>query len=312
MSRARRLARDAFDAVFENFLLKLLSLAAAIGLFAYHHSAENAVRSFSVSVVALVPKEDRKALVSVVPSSVQVTVRGARRALDDLHAEDLGNVQLDLRSTSDGSVSFDATRLRLPAGLTPTIEPPSIEVRWDDVITRTLPLQVAVVGQPLPGFAVVGQPTVEPSTITARGPKRTIETLQHARLEAFEVTNLGEGVFSRKIQLEAPPPHVTWDATAAVVTVHAERAREERLFVKLPVQVVGVAKATTVPAEVDVRVVGMPSLVGALRPEQLVPLVDLKSAGLDGQRSGAAPVPVTVSLEGCTVHVLPSTVVVKW
>ena len=69
---------------------------------------------------------------------------------------------------------------------------------------------------------------------------------------------------------------------------------------------------TTVPAEVDVRVVGMPSLVGALRPEQLVPLVDLKSAGLDGQRSGAAPVPVTVSLEGCTVHVLPSTVVVKW
>lgn len=312
MTRARRLARGAFEALFENFLLKVVSLAAAIGLFAYHHSAENAVRSFSVSVVALVPKTDTKSLVTALPASVQVTVRGARRALDDLRAEDLGNVQLDLQRPQDGVVAFDASRLRLPPGMTPTLDPPGIEVRWDDVTTRTLPLLVAMIGQPLPGFAVVGQPSLEPSTITIRGPKRRVETLQHARLEAFELTQLSEGVFSRKLQLEAPPPHVTWDTSAAIATVHVERARQERLFVKLPVQVVGVAKATTVPTEVDVQVVGLPSLVGALRPEQIVPLVDLKSAGLDGQRSGAAPVPVTVSLEGCTVHVLPSSVVVKW
>lgn len=313
MSRARRWVREALDAVFENFLLKLVSLAVAIGLFAYHHGSQDAERSFSVSVVALVPKEEStKALVTVPPATVHVSVRGARRVLDDLKADDLGTVQLDLRNAADPYVAFDVSRLRLPAGVTPRVDPPGIDVAWDAVITRTIPLQVTMAGQPLPGFAVMGQPTLEPSSVIARGPKATVETLQHARLEAFEVANLGEGVFSRKIPLEPAPPRVTWDTLTAMVTAHVERAREERLFIKLPVQVVGVAKATTVPSEVDVRVAGPPSLVGALRPEQLVPLVDLKAAGLDAQKTGAAPVPVTVSLEGCVVQVLPGTVVVKW
>jgi hypothetical protein len=96
--------------------------------------------------------------------------------------------------------------------------------------------------------------------------------------------------------------------------VKVEVAREElqRIFVKVPVQVVGVPRAVLSPAEVDVKVEGPPELVRSLRPEQVVPTVDLRSSGLTLTSPGSGRLPIVVGLEGCQVTAQPQMVVVRW
>ena len=61
-----------------------------------------------------------------------------------------------------------------------------------------------------------------------------------------------------------------------------------------------------------IRVEGPPEIVRALRPEQIVPTVDLHSNGLNGATPGSAKLPVTVELEGCRASAQPLVVVVRW
>lgn len=313
MSAAVRTGRWLKEALFENLALKVLALAVSIAFYAFHHGAQNAQRTFSVSVVALLPKEEQnRALVTILPANVRVTLHGSRSVLDDTKADDLGTVQLDLRKGTETAATFDASRLKLPPGVSAVIDPPGIEVAWDTVVTRAVPVQLSVTGQPAAGFAVQGQPQAEPRMVNARGPKGLLETMQHARAEPFDVGGLTEGTYPRKIAIDAPPSRVTFDVSTTTVTVQIDRARQERVFVKVPVQVVGVSRGTAVPTEVDVRVSGPPGIVGALRTEQIVPTIDLRAAGVDVTKPGSTSLPAAIAIEGCVTQVVPPSIVVKW
>jgi hypothetical protein len=301
------------ESLLENLMLKAVSFALAIGFYAFLHGAQNAQRTFSLSVVALLAEGgSSRTLLTPPPATVRVTLRGSRTVLDDLKADDLGTVQLDAHKGHESYATFDASRLKIPAGVTAIVEPPGIDLVWDDVTTRPLPIQISVTGQPAAGFAVQGQPRAEPSAVAARGPRTLLETLQHARAEPFDVGGLTEGTFPRKLVLDPPSSGVTYDTTTTQVTVSIGRARLDRVFVKLPVQVVGVARAVSVPPEVDVRVSGPPEVVNALRPEQIVPTADVRAAGQDTKTGGSASITVSVGVEGCRSQVVPGAVVVKW
>lgn len=309
ISKAQRWLKEA---LFLNLPLKVLSLAFSLSFYAFLHGAQNAQRTFPVSVVTLLPPEDvGRALLSPLPASVRVTLSGGRTILDELKAEDLGTIQLDVRKAHGTFASFDTSRLKVPAGLTPSVDPPGIELVWDSVVTQPVPIQISVTGQPAPGFAVQGQPDAEPKVVLARGPQTVVETLQHARAEPFDVGGLAEGLYTRKLMLDAPPQRVSFLEQSTMVSVQIGQARLDKVYVKVPVQVIGPTKVTVVPSEVDVRVSGPPAVVEALRLQQIVPIADAKALAAE-LKTGSATVPVTVDLEGCTVQVVPTTVVVKW
>src|ERR1700733_11127056 len=104
--------------VTENLNLKLLSLAFALLFYSGVHGSQDAQRSLLLSVVALTPPESaNRELVTPVPAQIRVTVRGPRSALDDVHADDIGNVQIDLRGGNETRVTFDPTMIPVPPGL---------------------------------------------------------------------------------------------------------------------------------------------------------------------------------------------------
>ena len=105
---------------------------------------------------------------------------------------------------------------------------------------------------------------------------------------------------------------IGFDTRSTQVTVVIGRARLDRVYVKVPVQIVGVARGVAIPAEVDVRVSGPPELVSALRAEQIVPTVDVRAAGYDPKVAGSASIAVAVTIEACSAAVVPASVVVKW
>ncbi len=307
--------REAFT---ENVGLKLLALVCAVGLFTYLHGQEKVYdRTIAVAVIMRLPPESaNRELMTPIPANIHVTLRGPMRALEPLIQTGVPPVELDLHDGRKSLVTFDRGMFTLPPGVKVTIiDPPSIALEWQDVITRKIPLQASVTGKPAEGFVVKGEPEVDPKSVTVRGPVSVVEVTQFVRLAAFDVSGLTEGVYKRPIAIDAPPARLTYlDLKSTTVTVAIARRVTEMKFDR-PVEVVGPGHGIgVVPKTVTITVIGPPEVVRALRPEQVVPRVDLRASGIDfGQQiHGSTVLKVTVDLTDAEAQVQPPTVTVKW
>ncbi|MFO0675493.1 MAG: CdaR family protein [Polyangiaceae bacterium] len=296
--------------VTENAQLKLLSLAFALVLYSLVHGASDAQRSVSVNLVMMLPPGTaNRILVSQLPPTIRLTLRGPRAVLDDLRNEDLGNVQVDVRTGTEKRVILDPSMVHLPAAVrVEQLDPPVIDLEWEEQVMRDVPVQVSVVGSPANGFTVHGVPVAEPATLRVRGPKTEVQVLQHVRADALDVSGLAGGKYQRHLAVDRPRGRVTTETSSVLVSIDISREVVERNFSKIPVVVVGIPKGRTTPAEVDVRLACPPEIVRSLRPEQIIARVEEKSVA----PSGSETVPVLVKLTGCEAHVLPGEVVVRW
>lgn len=306
-------------AVTENLGLKVLSLLFALGLFVYLQGQEDTQqRTVAAGVVLRLPPESaHRELMTQVPANIHVTLRGAAGALDRMIQTGIPPVEVDLRQGQEGTVTFDRGMFNLPQGVEVVIiDPPSIKLEWQDVVSRKIPIQASITGTPAGGYVVKGEPQVEPDSIGVRGPENLVETMQFARLAAFDVSGLSEGVYRRRIAIDAPPNRVTYTGPqSATVAVSIARRVSEVKFTKRPVVVVGATQAVVSPREVDVTIMGPPEVVRALREEQIVPRANLLGVeGLDPkqERHGSASVEVTVDVASAEAEIQPPSVTVKW
>jgi hypothetical protein len=294
----------------ENLNLKLLSFACALLLYSLVHSSQDAQRSVLVDLVVVLPPETaNRVLANQLPPQVRLTLRGPRAALDDLHPDDIGNLQVDVHSGNQKRITLEDSMVHVPPGVhVEQIDPPALNLVWEDEIVRDVPIQVSVVGTPASGYTVKGVPVADPANVRVHGPKSEVLVLQHARAEAFDVTGLTEGVYPRHLALDKPLGRITYDTQSVLVTLEITREVVERPFTKLQVLVVGQPKAKTTPTEVDVRLVCPPEILRALRPEQVVPRVEERSTAATGSES----LPVIVEVDKCAAHVTPAAVIVRW
>lgn len=305
------------NAFTQNLGLKALSLVFALFLFAYIHGERNIQqRTVPVGVVSLPPEGGDHELMTRIPPSIHVTLRGTTRALDQLIQAGLPPVEIDLRQGNKRSIPLTRDLFKLPPDVEVLfVDPPSIELEWEKVVTRSIPLQTSVTGQPAPGYMLKAEPTVEPRKITVKGPVSLVEVLQFARLAPFDVTGLTEGVWPRRIALDNPPNRVSYlGPPSATVTVTIVRRKAEKVFANRRVEVVGSGRALVVPQTVDVTVVGPPEVVRTLREEQIVPRADLTKLPeetLDAPH-GSVVVPITVELANAEAEAQPPSVTVKW
>ena len=311
-----RFLREAFT---ENLSLKAISLTFAIGLFAFLQGQQDEQqRTVPVAVVLRPPPEgSQRELMTQIPASIHVTLRGPARTLDRLIQAGVAPVEIDLRSASADAIVFDQSMFSLPPETTVTvIDPPSIDLEWEDVIARQIPVQASITGQPAEGYVVRGEPEVEPKQMTVRGPSSLVEVMQFARLAPFDVSGLSEGVHKRRISIDAPPTRVRYlgPATATVSVTVARRVVEVK-FENRPVEVIGLANGVITPRTVDVTVIGPPEVVRALRPDQIAPQADITAIpGLDlkAQKHGSTSVKVRVDLAKAETEVQPPSVTVRW
>jgi hypothetical protein len=310
-SGVRETLRSAF---FENVGLKAVSLICSLGLYAFIHGAENAQRTFSVSVVSIMPTDSAKRqLMTPLPTEVKVTLRGSRTQLDDLRTDDLGTLQINLRTGYEPNVELSPEMFHVPAGLRiEEIYPATIEVRWDDVVKRSISLQIPRTGEPAAGF-IVKTASAEPASVSARGPRSVVDVMQYARAAPFDVTGLTEGIYRRQLALDKPPKLVDYDVESVLATVEVVRELSKKDIGSLKVEVVGLPRATTTPSRVTVRVIGAPEDVNALSPEVMVARVEPKEANIDAAKPGSAMLDVLVDVpKAKVVEVNPPRVLVKW
>lgn len=304
-------------AVSQNLGLKAMAMLFALGFFGYVHGQENIQqRTVPVSVISLPPESGDKELMTKIPPDIHVTLRGPGRALTDLVQGGTPPVEIDLREGYPTEVKFTAQMFRLPPQLeVVVVDPPRLELEWEEVIARQIPLQASITGQLPEGFIIKDEPAVDPERVAVKGPRSRVEVMQFARLAPYNVTGLTEGRFPRRIAIDPPPERVSYlGSPAATVVVEVKRRESEKLFSERVVQVVGPGNAVVQPRTVDVTVIGPPNVVRALRPEQVVPIADLETSRrwTPDSEPGAANVEVSVELSKVRVEVQPPSVTVKW
>ncbi|WP_437810903.1 CdaR family protein [Sorangium sp. So ce1078] len=301
------------SALFDNLGLKLLSITFALCLYAFIHGAENAQRTLMLRVVSILPPESsNRQLMTQVPDAVAVTVRGPRTQLDDLRTESLGTLRLDLRNGAVTHIDLESSMFHVPAGLVvEQIYPSTIELRWDDVGVRAIPVHVPRTGDAAQGFLVKGMISVEPPTVNARGPRSVVDVMQLARTAPFDISGLTEGTYQRQLALERPPKLVTYDVDSVMATLEIGRELATRTFDR-KVEVVGIPRATVSPAVVQVRITGTPEDVSAVNPDSIMARVEPKAAQLDLSQPGSDFLDVLVDVPRVTAEVNPAKVMVKW
>lgn len=297
--------------ITDNLNLKLLSFAFALVLYSLVHGGQDARGSISVDLeVNLPPESGDKVFVGTIPRDVRIFVRGSAQTIDNLRGGAVHMI-LDLTGSPD-RVVFNEKMVRLPDGVRVEIEqfePPSIDLKWEPRVTRDVPVQVSVVGSPADGYVVKGPLVAEPKTVKVRGPQSDVMVLQHVRADAFDVRTItAEGQYPRQLAIEKPNPRLKIDPQSVIVTAEITREVAEQVFKKLPVVVVGQAKGKATPPEVDVRLVCPPEIVRSLRPEQVVPQVDVTSK----EPSGSVSLPVAVRMDNCDAYITPREVVARW
>jgi hypothetical protein len=304
------------SAFFENISLKLFSLIIAISLFALlRGQQERQQRTIPVAVILRLPPESsERELMTPIPANVHATLRGSTRSIDQLIQTGITPIEVDLRQGKRDVLVFDPKSLSVPRDVDVTIiDPPSIRLEWQSVVTRRIPLQASITGTPAEGYGVKGEPEVEPQFVNLRGPTGLLEVMQFVRLAAFDVSGLTEGVHKRRVAMDPTPNRVTAiGPTNATVSVTVARRVSEIKFSNRPVEVVGLPGTHVVPRTVDVTVVGPPEVVRALRPEQVVPRATIPDELLRRDKHGSAAIKLTVDLTQAESEVQPPSVTVRW
>jgi len=241
-------------------------------------------------------------------------VRGTTRALDQLIQSGVPPVEVDLRRGDVHAVVFEGGMFSVPPGVQVNIiDPASIDLEWQNVIQRGVPIQAAMTGRVADGFTVQ-QVKVDPNTINVLGPASLVEVMQFVRLAAFDVSGKSEGVYRHRLALDPPGQRIQYLGPAsATVAVTIARQLTVRKFTKT-ITVLGPARSKTEPRTVDVTVTGPPEVINALRDDMIVPRVDLQGTGIDPKekRHGSLVLPVKVDLADVEIDIQPPTVSANW
>lgn len=180
------------EKLFENWLLKIISLAFAVVLWFF------VMGESRLEVNHIVPLEYQNLpeglmIANEVPTSVALRISGPRALQVNL---DPGDIQLrvDLKDLTAGITTFrrlDET-LNIPSGLRITrISPSYVDVKLERVRERNVPIQVVLTGEPAPGFRVKSFKSL-PEKVTVFGAESELKSVSEVSTEGVDLTNVQE------------------------------------------------------------------------------------------------------------------------
>lgn len=164
--------------LLENWDIKLVSLALALGLWFYVTSKGK------LELTLTAPLELRNipanmAVVGEVARNLEVRVQGQERVLRNITVGNrvVGIVDLSTATPGENAIHLSPDDIKLPAGVTIThIAPFEFTVTLERVIRKTLRLRPRLRGLPAEGYALAGT-SVKPPKITVEGPASAVKSL---------------------------------------------------------------------------------------------------------------------------------------
>ncbi len=221
-----------WGAAFHNWGTKLTAFALALLVFVT--TRDEVHRTFTIPIV--VEQDDERVLLTDVPDTVEVEVRGAWTRVSRLGTKDLGVAKLRLRDARPGPMSLDPAEIVMPDGvILVNVEYDPVDLRFEPYETAELPVVASVVGRVHADHELVSV-TVEPPSWSVRAGRSVVEGITELDTATVQVEGATETIVQR-VKLLRPSPEIRFlgrggrpDASTPEVTVTAtirEKPRPE-------------------------------------------------------------------------------------
>ena len=180
------------DKIFENWLLKFISLAFAVVLW-FFVMGESRMEVTHIAPLEYINLPEGLMIASEVPTSVSIMISGPRALQVNLSPSDI-SLGVDLKGLSAGVTSFKRLEesLNIPTGLKITrISPSYVDVKLERVRDRDVPVRVILVGEPAPGFIIKSSKAL-PEKVTVSGAESELKGVSEVVTEGIDVTHVQE------------------------------------------------------------------------------------------------------------------------
>ncbi len=182
-----------FKLLTENWTLKLISLVFALLLWMFIMGERRLEVGYRVPLeLQNIPQELMVA--NEVPSLVDVRVSGPRTLLMKVSPNDI-SIVVDLTDLRPGLTTFKRLeeRLNIPNGLRVTrLSPSFIDLKLERIKQKSVPVKIALSGEPLSGFQV-GRVRALPDSVIVEGAETELKSVSEVTTEEIELTGVNEG-----------------------------------------------------------------------------------------------------------------------
>ena len=199
--------KDALRSLFiKNAGLKFIAVGLAIILYVIAHGETVREVEIIVPLVASTLPADRVLLVRP-PDSISVRVRGNLQRLTEILSRRTP-YELDLSGVEGEQTLYldpDAMETHLGKNIkVVSVSPTSFKLVVDQVVTRTVPVDVNIVKDPGDFWSADrGLITVEPRLVQVRGASGLVDTIKSIRTEPIDLTGINRD-YRGKVRLEIP------------------------------------------------------------------------------------------------------------
>lgn len=299
-SRVAAWLRGAF---LDNAAIKFVSLVLALTIFILVNTGQDVVIGAYVGVSYTMPKD--RVLTSERVDQVRITIKGSWRRTKRFDERELDRIHVDLTGRGDGVFQFQEDMIRLPHGLELlSITPQTMQLHFEPLTSRSVPVDARWVGQPSPGYHVVAIKPLQP-TVTVRGAESAVSRVR--RVSSIEVAVDGHSDdFTERASLVVPPGVELVDRAVMVeVQIAPDQAVRELTGVPVAVRpVFGTGdltdRFTIEPATVTVTLHGTQPALEAAVEQGVTAYVKLSP-----DDPGGHPADVLIQAEGVAVVVSP-------
>lgn len=133
------------------------------------------------------------------------------------------------------------------------VRPSRVELRFQPRAEKRVPIAIDLTATAAEGYTILGEPVVEPESVTVRGAREEVEAVVHVETEPVTMEGI-EAPTTRELAVRTPPggSTLTVEPERVLVTLRVDSLAERRLRVRL--QAVGPAadRVSLSPAEVEV------------------------------------------------------------
>jgi YbbR domain-containing protein len=217
----------------EDWALKLIALFITLALwYGVAVSSKKGTATTTAQLAFRVPND--VVLISAGVQEVAIRVAGDDQKIDQLLASDI-RVTADLTQVGTGDQILELTpqnvSVALPTGIKlEDIQPSRIAVKLEAVEEKDVPVKVATVGDPAPGYEIYST-VVIPAKVRVSGPESFMATLESLPTGAVDIAKTKSNVTIHQVPVTISNPKVTVFNTVVDVTVEIGERRIERSFV---------------------------------------------------------------------------------
>ncbi len=183
------------------------------------------------------------------------------------------------------------------------VRPSTVELRFERRVRREIEVEPVIEASPAPGYVIIGEPIIDPPTVTVRGVESVADTVASIRTERLSLRNVTRSETYRLVlQLPADPSRLSVEPRSVQVTIEADSLMERTLQVPLRVTGRAAEQVRLGQAVVPVRLRGPARAVRALSASSLTATVRVDAVP-------ETPVTLTVQLglpEGSEADVVQS------